>query len=206
MRIILAFVLAVFGPAALASGLEPGPRVQVRAVIDGDTVVLAEPVDGADQVRLVGIQVPKLPLGRAGFKTWPLAAAAKAALEVLVLGKTVDLAFGRRRMDRHGRILAHLLVADGVWVQGAMLGQGMARVYSFPDNRSRIAEMLAEERAARVARRGIWGHPFYAVRDPDGLARHMSTFQVIEGRVAAGQGDGLFELRRRLADGLHGAP
>ena len=106
MRIILALVLAVFGPAALASGLEPGPRVQVRAVIDGDTVVLAEPVDGADQVRLVGIQAPKLPLGRAGFKTWPLAAAAKAALEVLVLGKTVDLAFGGRRMDRHGRILA----------------------------------------------------------------------------------------------------
>lgn len=194
MRYALALALLVVGLAGaaervgLADALEDltaGPRARVRAVVDGDTIVLAEPIDGADQVRLVGIQAPKLPLGRRGFRTWPLAAEAKAALEALVLGKAVDLAFGGRRLDRHGRLLAHLFAADGTWVQGALLRTGMARVYSFSDNRSRIAGLLAEERAARAARRGIWGHPFYAVRDVADLGHHLSTFQVVEGRVIA---------------------
>jgi micrococcal nuclease len=191
MRYLLALALLLVGPThavGIAHGAEdltPGPRAQVRAVVDGDTVILATAIDGADQVRLVGIQAPKLPLGRRGFRTWPLAAAAKSALEELVLGQAVDLAFGGRRLDRHGRLLAHLFTADGAWVQGALLRAGMARVYSFPDNRSRIADLLAEERAARAARQGIWGHPFYAVREADDLDRHLSTFQVVEGRVAA---------------------
>jgi endonuclease YncB( thermonuclease family) len=185
MRYVLALFLLVSGPAVAVENLTPGPRAVVDTVVDGDTVVLSQPVDGADQVRLVGIQAPKLPLGRRGFRTWPLAAPAKAALEALILGRTVDLAFGGRRLDRHGRLLAHLYLADGTWIQGALLGQGMARVYSFADNRSLIPQMLAEERAARAAGRGIWGHPFYAVRDARVLDRHLSTFQLVEGRVAA---------------------
>ncbi len=47
--------------------------------------------------RLVGIQAPKLPLGRPGFSTWPLAWEAKRALERLVLGQRVTLSFGGRR-------------------------------------------------------------------------------------------------------------
>src|SRR3546814_9669358 len=71
---------------------------------------------------------------------------------------------------------------EGVWVQGEMLRRGMARVYTFADNRALVAEMLALEREARAARRGIWGHPFYAVRRHDALDRHIGTFQLVEGR------------------------
>ena len=77
----------------------------------------------------------------------------------LTLGKSLSLAYGGRRMDRHGRLLAHLYDADGSWIQGAMLRRGMARVYSFSDNRSLVAEMLAIEGQARAARRGIWVTP-----------------------------------------------
>ena len=178
LSVVLA--LAVAWPAA---GLQRGERVRVGAVIDGDTVVLERPVDGARQVRLVGIQAPKLPLGRPGFEAWPLAAEAKRVLEELVRGHTFELRFGGRRMDRHGRLLAHLYDEDGTWVQGEILGLGMARVYSFADNRALVAEMLALEGAARAARRGIWGHPFYAVRNPAEAARHIDTFQLVEGRV-----------------------
>ena len=178
LSVVLA--LAVAWPAA---GLQRGESVRVGAVIDGDTVVLERPVDGARQVRLVGIQAPKLPLGRPGFEAWPLAAEAKRVLEELVRGHTFELRFGGRRMDRHGRLLAHLYDEDGTWVQGEILGLGMARVYSFADNRALVAEMLALEGAARAARRGIWGHPFYAVRNPAEAARHIDTFQLVEGRV-----------------------
>ena len=67
-------------------------------------------------------------------------------------------------MDRHGRLLAHLYTEDGIWIQGALLNQGMARVYSFPDNRALISEMLAQEKIARAAEKGIWQVSFYRIR------------------------------------------
>lgn len=172
---------------AAALGLEPGAGGEVVTVIDGDTLVLA---DGRE-VRLVGIQAPKLPLGRAGFEPWPLAAEAKAELEAVALGRHLDLGYGGRRGDRHGRVLAHLFGAEGHWIQGELLAAGMARVYSFADNRAAVAEMLALERAARAAGRGIWGHPFYAVRSAETAGDWLGGFELVEGRVqAVGRGGG----------------
>ena len=181
IRFAAALAAALLAAAPLAAGADPNPVVE--EVVDGDTVVLDRPVDGAVQVRLVGLQAPKLPLGRPDFPTWPLAAESKRALEDLVLGKAVALRYGGRRMDRHGRLLAHLHGPDGMWVQGEMLDRGMARVYSFADNRWKVSEMLAIEGKARAGGRGIWGHAFYAVRNPAEAARHMDTFQLVEGRI-----------------------
>ena len=163
----------------LPPGLVAAETERVVEIVDGDTLILA----GGRQVRLVGIQAPKLPLGRPGFKAWPLAEAAKAALSELTLGRAVTLAYGGRRVDRYGRALAHVFDSAGTWVQGEMLSRGLARVYSFADNRALIPELLARERAARAARRGIWGWRFYAVRDPEGLERHLGGFELVEGRV-----------------------
>lgn len=159
-------------PAAVASGI-------TAEIVDGDTLVL----QGGTQVRLVGIQAPKLPLGRAGFREWPLAGQAKAALARLALGRTLKLSYVGRSVDRHGRLLAHLSDDQGHWIQGALLAAGMARVYTFADNRKRAAEMLALEAQARAARRGIWGHRFYRVLDTATAMDHIDTFQLVEGRV-----------------------
>ncbi|MEQ9557455.1 MAG: thermonuclease family protein [Rhodospirillales bacterium] len=171
--------------AAAQDGMTPGEQAMVTAVVDGDTVFLDRDIVGASQVRLTGIQAPKLPLGRVGFQEWPLAREAKAALEDILLNKPVQLFYGGARMDRHGRLLAHLTGQDGAWAQGEMLTRGMARVYTFPDNRERAAEMYRLETAARAAGRGIWADPFYAVRaaDPDALAQDIDTFQIVEGRI-----------------------
>ncbi len=181
--LLVLLVAAVPEANAQNGGLRPGPAATVAAIVDGDTVVLASPIDGATQVRLVGIQAPKLPLGRKDFPTWPLAAEAKQALAKLVLGQAVSLSFGGTEKDRHGRLLAHLHRQDGDWIQGRMLSLGMARVYSFPDNRARVAEMLTLEGSARRAGLGIWGHPFYAVIAPVQAARAIGTFQLVRGRV-----------------------
>jgi endonuclease YncB( thermonuclease family) len=163
--------------------LAPGGSAIVREVIDGDTVLLDHEIAGSREVRLVGLQAPKLALGRAGFREWPLAKESKAALVKLVLGRTVELSFGGTRVDRYGRLLAHLTRDDGLWVQGAMLEAGMARVYSFVDNRARVAEMLARERAARAERRGIWSHTYYAIRTPETVAKRINSFELVEGTV-----------------------
>jgi micrococcal nuclease len=184
LRFLLAIFLLLWGVGlATAGALVDGGTATVTAVVDGDTVLLDTAIEGSNEVRLVGIQAPKLPLGRKGFKKWPLADGSKTKLESLVLGRVVTLKFGGRRMDRHGRLLAHLFVDQDDWVQGAMLSSGMARVYSFPDNRAAIADMLVLEKAARLAGRGIWSHFFYKVRTPENLANLIGTFQVIEGVV-----------------------
>ena len=97
----------------------------------------------------------------------------------------MTLSYGGRRIDRHDRLLAHLHDETGTWIQGEILRRGMARVYSFRDNRAQVAEMLALERKARQAKRGIWRHPFYQIRRADGAQRHIGSFQLVEGTARA---------------------
>ena len=180
--LILAVVLAATAVAAQAlppADLEPGERQTVVAVIDGDTLVLE---DGSE-VRLVGIQAPKLPLGRPDFIAQPLAQRAKEALEAMTLGRTVALSYGGQRIDRWGRRLAHLHDDTGRWIQGELLTSGLARVYTFRDNRALADEMLDAERTARAGGRGIWGDPFFAVRTIAETEDFIDTFQIVEGEV-----------------------
>lgn len=154
-------------------------RAIVTEIIDGDTVLLSNNVE----VRLVGIQAPKIALGRENFKEWPLGYDAKEALSQLILGKEVTLYYGGRKMDRYGRSLAHLFTNDNIWVQGEMLKLGMARVYSFADNRSIVKEMLEEEYHARLQNSGIWALDFYKIKTQEDAGKYANSFQVISGRI-----------------------
>ncbi len=164
------------------SGLNSGPQAKVQSVIDGDTLLL----EGGRELRLVGIQAPKLPLGRAGFKPWPLAEESKAYLEHLVENKELSVFSGPAAQDRHGRILGHAYLPDGKWVQEEMLRAGLARVYTFADNRLLSDQLLAAEKSARAKNSGIWADEYYAVRKADRIGREdedYDSFQLVEGVV-----------------------
>ncbi len=180
----LLLILFVSGAAFAASPdtLRDGGRGPVATIIDADTIRLK---GGKADVRLVGIQGPKLPLGRKGFAKWPLADEARAALAELLKGHEVTLRLGATAQDRNGRTLAHLVRDDGLWIQAEMLRQGWARVYTFPDNRQLAAELFMAEVEARAAKSGIWADAAYAVRaaDPAILPKDAGTFQIVEGRV-----------------------
>jgi|SRR5215217_4423931 len=170
-------------PACDALTMAPGGVVV--EVTDGDTIVLN---DGR-KVRMIGTQAPKLPLGRVDFETWPLAPEAQQVLSDLVLNKTVRLGFGGEEIDRHERVLAHVFVETEqgeVWAQRFMVAGGLARVYSFPDNRLCLEPLLAAEAQARVDRLGIWANPYYSVRAadrPDELLNRAGHYELVEGRV-----------------------
>ena len=180
----MALLVSLPVTAGACEGLREGPRGIVRQVTDGDTVVL----EGGLTIRLIGMQAPKLALGRDGFEAWPLAEEAKVALETLVMGKDVRLAYGGEQVDRHGRALGQLFLADekGTWVQQAIVAQGLARVYSFPDNRACLADLMAVEGRARTMKLGIWSDPHYTVRRadrPEALAERTGHYELVEGRV-----------------------
>jgi len=185
MRAVLLAVMVVLSGAVHAAsvdGLAEGGRGAVAAIIDGDTVRL---MNRDEDVRLVGIQTPKLPLGRKGFKQWPLAEEARTALAEIVKDRNVTLRLGATSKDRNGRILAHLVREDGLWIQEEMLRRGMARVYTFADNRQLADVLYAAENDARTSRRGMWALDTYAVRaaEPAALKRDNGTFQIVAGVV-----------------------
>ena len=168
--------------------LKAGEIGVVASVLDGDTLYLE---DGL-KVRLSAMQAPKLPLGRKGFKAWPMSEEAKAALTALTKKRRVQLFYGGNQRVRYGRALAQVytLTPDGkkdLWVQEEMIRFGLARVYTWPDTWQDSERLYAAERKARDSKRGIWGDPYYAVRSPEPnmLAQDVDSFQLVEGIITS---------------------
>jgi endonuclease YncB( thermonuclease family) len=194
---IALFILLLIRPAVAEPAFAPGGEAQLRDIVDGMTLDLA---DGR-RLRLVGIETPPRGL---------LAQQAKAALAELLSGGTMTLRFAGNSRDRQDRVLAQVYVG-AVWVQGELLKRGFARVRSTADNRAGIAEMLALERQARRHRRGLWSERTYAVVDADEAARFAGTFQLVGGtvdniRTASGETFLAFGPDRRSAFTLILAP
>lgn len=194
MRALLLLSLLLSGPAAaqdvsVCAGLSEGPRATVSQVIDGETLRLH---DGRD-LRLAGILAPRPEDAGAAAGKWPSAVAARAELEAIALGREVTIAFGAVREDRYGRHVGHGFVTvpgapeDRVWLQGHLVGQGLARVMTTAQNRTCAKELLELERAARDSARGIWAEEAYKVRSadsPDTLLALRGTFQIVTGEIA----------------------
>lgn len=177
--------LALARPAAAArrpgpdvpDGLSRGRSGRVSAVSAGDALGLE---DGTE-VRLAGIQAPEPAHG--GRPSWPLATEAAAAVGLALLGRTVTLWHPADGYDRWGRSLAHAVRDDGLWMQGALLMDGLARVYTHPRTATGALAMLDLERTARAARLGIWRERFYRVRNPAETWGDLDSVQIVEGRV-----------------------
>jgi micrococcal nuclease len=71
-------------------------------------------------------------------------------------GRSVRLEFDVERHDRYGRLLAYVIVG-GVRYEDELLRRGLARLLVIAPNGAHARAMLAEELAARRARRGLWG-------------------------------------------------
>jgi endonuclease YncB( thermonuclease family) len=177
---------------ALAQEQRPAPscggeeiaRASVSRVGDGRTFTLA---DGRE-VRLVGIEVPPLPVAQETDAA-PGGAAANAALDALAGGDDVVLRGGAPATDRYGRLLAYAYTerdGDEIFVQGELVAAGFARVGDRVGGPACAAELHRREQAARQARLGLWANPYYAVLDagtPAAVLAQKGRFALVEGRI-----------------------
>jgi micrococcal nuclease len=151
---------------------------------DGSTVAqvpsgnLLELDDGR-VVRLAGIRLP----ASAEHMSQDPAAQARAALAGLVEGRAVWLEPASQAGDRHGRLVAQLWRDDGLWLQGALLEQGLVQVQTRPGEVALAAEMAVREEAARRSGAGIWAQGRHAPRPAHQVAQLVGSFQIVEGRV-----------------------
>ncbi len=184
-----AFLLLVFWlGAALAAPM------RIADVIDGDTVVLAD----RQLVRLIGINTPEL--GKDGAPDEPLADAARRRLAALTKNQAVTLILDTEERDRHGRLLAYLILPDGRDVQELLLREGIAALVAIPPNLRFLSRYQAAAEQARRARRGLWSDPYFAPRDAESLDE--PGFRFVRGtvnKVQRRRHDTLLHLSSRLA-------
>jgi micrococcal nuclease len=135
---------------SFSAQIKRSESVLVRAVIDGDTIDVAT----FGRVRLLGIDAPEI--GH-GFDTpAPFGREARDRLASLVLHRWIRLEQEGARLDRYNRHLAYVMREDGVFVNAALVRDGLARV-SARVPLSRLAELKRAETEAQAFRRGMWG-------------------------------------------------
>lgn len=141
---------------------------QVAAVRDGRTLLLA---DGRE-LRLAAIEVTD---------------DSRATLQSLAAGRALRLERLGPERDRYGRVVAVAVAGDAAQsLQVAMLEQGRARVSARVGNKPCADDLLAAERAARTAGRGLWADPNFAPLSAENLDRlqaERGRFALVEGKV-----------------------
>jgi endonuclease YncB( thermonuclease family) len=170
------FVLFICSAPADACTVAKGESTTIADVTEDGTLTLA---DGRS-VKLVGIDIPE----------------PGAAFPGDLTGQRIVLNYGITRIDRYGRALALVMLADGRSLQERLIAGGGARVMPSGDMRLCMTSLLAVEARARAARRGLWRDPAFAVRQADDVAaldRLEGTYQLVEGTVK-----GVAKIRGRL--------
>lgn len=110
---------------------------------------------------------------------------ALAAMRRLTEGATLTLTATPPKQDRYDRVRVQGF--SNVWLQTALLEQGLVRVAISPDRNECAPDLYEAESRARSGRLGIWAsreaapRPAQAMRAPTG--RLAGTFQLIEGWV-----------------------
>ena len=152
--------------------------VTVSHVYDGDTFK----TDRGEKIRLLGINTPEM--ARDDHPGQPLANRAKKELESLILGKLVRLEFDQDQHDKYDRLLAHIYLRDGRWINARMIENGMAHVYTFAPNFRYSVELLIKERQSRDEKRGIWGTSRFEMLTSGHVGKsHIGQFRVISGTI-----------------------
>jgi micrococcal nuclease len=163
--VLVALVLAgcgsaASGPPAPASGTGPGGGAALPAgldttverVVDGDTLVVA----GGHRVRLIGVDTPETKDPRKPVQCFGQEASAYVS-SLLREGEGVRLVGDVEERDVYGRTLAYVYrLADGLFVNAALVREGYAQALTIPPNVAHTDELVALARDARERGRGLW--------------------------------------------------
>lgn len=180
MKIPGVFLCLCFSLASLADcGYPTGALLEVARVSDGDTIKLK---DGRS-VRVLGINTPELARGKTPAQ--PLGREAHIAAQVFIqrAGGKVRLGFERERVDRYGRLLAHVYNPSGSSLAAYLLQKGMALQISVPPNVAHEKCLLRYEQRAHLQGVGVWRNRYWNAYPAELLSAHDTGFRHLRGRV-----------------------
>ena len=145
--VIMLLILLSAGSPVAAETL----RGMVKAVHDGDTVVLVGRGTGRVTVRLYGVDAPET--RKPDSPGQPLGSQAKRVLMFKLLGKEVSAEVQDR--DQYGRAVAVVKLA-GRDINAEMVAEGMAWAYRQYLGGPYASRYIALEEQARRQHRGLW--------------------------------------------------
>ena len=131
----------------------PRPEVvdaKVKKIISGDTLLL----EGGTKLKYIGIAFPADMKGNHLIHR-----AAKEYQEKMLLGQTVQVLFGPRRVDEKGRTLGFVFLGTDVFVNADLVMNGYALVKTEPPNTEYHELLQRLENDARKNQLGIWKNP-----------------------------------------------
>ena len=153
--------------------------VEVKHVYDGDTFRTVK----GEKVRLLGINTPEIAYNDKPGQ--PLGSAAKRRLTTLVGGELVELRMDSDKRDDYGRTLAQVYKRDGTWINGLLVREGLALVYTFAPNFRWTNQLLTAEAEARASGLGIWSEKRFQVLESSDIAnRHIGQFRLVRGKIS----------------------
>lgn len=124
---------------------------EVAFVCDGDTIIL----ETGERVRYLGIDAPEIEHDKG--KADCFGDEARTTNNNLVLHKRVSLHYDQEKTDRHGRLLAYVVLPDGKCANAEMLRAGGAFVYRQAQGFRRLDEFLLLQKEAIRQQKGMWG-------------------------------------------------
>ncbi len=159
---------------------------RVDKVIDGLTVLLKDKTI----IRLASLDIPDFHIQRDA----PYSENALNLLQDTLPTGTEILLYQTRkakkgRENRMGHALGHIVTkktekSAPVWINGALLTHGIARVILTPNALEMFNAMITAENGARENKRGMWREGSdYLVLNSDSSAQALGRFALIEGRV-----------------------
>jgi len=130
----------------LAKGLDVH---EVIEVYDGDTIK----IDDGTIIRLIGVDAPEgdSPYGKAD----PFGYESKQYLKRLAYGKKVKVSVGPQPFDKYNRTLAYVYLPDGTLMNGRIIKDGWAKVYTRFGFKYKDL-FVTYESQARAKGLGIW--------------------------------------------------
>lgn len=144
-------------PAAPTSA---GFRAQVVRVVDGDTFLAR--VDGRGppvRVRIIGADTPETVKPGVAVRCYGPQASAFTK-HLLRPGTWVHAAYeSGGDLDRYGRQLWDVWLADGRFLEAVLVASGAARAYPYPPQLDHAPLLADLQRQAQSAHRGLWGPP-----------------------------------------------
>jgi len=139
-------------------GLAPYRYINALVVkaVDGDTIKI-DYKDNKYSVRLLCIDTPESITQ--GVPTQSYAREASAFTKKLTLNQLVKLVFEKDVRDKYGRLLAHIILKNGDYLNALLVTNGFARVEIVSPNNSCSSYFYELQDGAIRSSQGLWSLP-----------------------------------------------
>jgi endonuclease YncB( thermonuclease family) len=137
-------------------------QVTLERVVDGDTLLVSGeqgsvlPSAGEHRLRLLLVDTPEVDGPRRRRSAWG-PRRPRSRPDLLPEGSALLLAADEEALDQYDRLLVYAWTPDGVFVNEAVVANGLAYTVMYPPNDEHVEVVSDAEQRAREARLGVWG-------------------------------------------------